>query len=158
MTNDTCKLVLKPAVLIDIDGVICNVGYEVGPVKFKWMDFMDADLTRKPIIEGIALVKMFIAQGLYPVFLTARPEFMREQTEQMLAEYGFHGKLFMASTEASLKGGDHYQTFQMLEKDRVIKANKLMETYNFMYAIDDQTQNAELFESLGIPSLQPRFI
>jgi hypothetical protein len=155
MNNDN----RKPAVLIDIDGVLCQVPYEVGPIEFSWANFRVADLDRKPIEEGIGLVRMLISQGLYPVFLTARPEYMRFQTEQMLAEYGFHGVCYMASTEATTKGGgENYHVHQMMEKSRNISRNNLMEQYDFLYAIDDQELNAKLFRELGIPTLQARFV
>jgi len=149
----------KPAVLVDIDGVLCQVGYEVGPTEFKWEEFMAADLDRKPIEEGIGLVRMLISQGLYPVFLTARPEYIRFQTEQMLAEYGFHGLCYMASVKATEQGGGkNYQTYQALEKNRIIQESNLMEEFEFVYAIDDQERNCNVFRALGIPTLQARFI
>jgi hypothetical protein len=155
MTNDN----RKPAVLIDIDGVLCQVPYEVGPLKFSWDEFMEADLKRAPIEAGIGLARMLIAQGLYPVFLTARPESMRFQTEQMLAEYGFHGMCYMASNEATKAGGgENYQLYQMMEKARVILKNRLMEEFDFLFAIDDQELNVKLFKELGIPTIKAMFI
>jgi len=156
MTGDT----RVKAILVDIDGVICDVPYEVTPEDFLWEKFMVADLDRKPINAGNLLVHQLVdCGGLYPVFLTARPEFMRYQTEKMLAEYGHHGLCHMASNESAEKGGGvNYQSYQMIEKARIICENKLQDEFDFVYAIDDQEENAKLFKGLGIPTLQARFL
>jgi hypothetical protein len=147
----------KPAILIDIDGVICNTDYKPTPEKFDWEKFMEAE--HHPIEPGIRLVQGLINAGLYPVFLTARPEFMREQTEKMLADLGFHGVCYMASNETA-KGNCHenYQQDQMEEKDRILFEEGLTEEFDFLYAIDDQELNAKMFKAWGIPTLKAMFL
>lgn len=148
------------AVLVDIDGILTDVGYNVSPEGFKWDEFVQADFYRTPISAGIMLVQGLINMGLFPVFLTARPEFMRAQTEDMLSQYGFtSGRvMYMASNTTAIDADNMYQLNQMMEKERVINENKLLETYSFKYAIDDQELNCELYRRLNIPTIKGMFL
>lgn len=155
MTNDS----RKPAILVDIDGVLCDVPYNPEPEDFTWDKLMKADLQREPIKAGIQLVKCLVDQGLYPVFITARPDFMRFQTEKFLNDCGFYGLCYMATVEASkLMTGPNYRYHQKMEKDRIIREHNLTEEFDFLYAIDDHEENARMYkEWWNIPTLQARF-
>lgn len=144
----------RQAVLIDIDGVICYTDYKPTPENFDWEKFCNA--VHHPIEAGIKLVHGFINGGMYPVFLTARPWFMREQTEKMLAEWGFHGVCYMADNNTINNHYEDYQVLQMEQKKDTLRT--LQKEFNFLYAIDDQEPNAKMFKELGIPTLQARFI
>jgi len=148
------------AILVDIDGVLCDVAYHpMDAEDFTWGAFVKADLEKRERIDaGITLVKCLVEAGCYPVFLTARPEYMRYQTEKMLAEYGFHGICYMADNKTARDGDRAYHVRQMQEKWRIIVEDELQIKYNFLYAIDDQKDNARLFNSLGIPTMQARFL
>lgn len=149
-----------PAVLVDIDGVLCDVPYNMShdPEEFSWDDFMESDLDRRPISAGITLVRMMRFQGLKTIFLTARPEFMRVQTRAMLKGYGLVGDMYMASDSTTTQVHRNYQATQAVEKDRIIDEFKLTERYNFLYAIDDQEHNIKVYQSWGIPTLKAGFV
>ncbi len=148
-----------PAALIDIDGVLCDVGYTPPSDGFKWDEFIVADLDRTAIEEGIMVVHSFIRMGLFPVFLTARPERMRAQTEKMLVQYGFGGnaKLIMARDSVTVDSDYEYQLNQMREKERCLVVHSLTTQYSFLYAIDDQQYNIDMFRRYGIPTLMATF-
>lgn len=143
------------AVLIDIDGVICNTDYKPAPENFDWEKFMDAE--HHPIEPGIRLVQGLISAGFYPVFLTARPEFMREQTEQMLAGCGFHGVCYMAPNKTAEVGCKvDYQLLQMEQKRETL--TDLVKDFDFLYGVDDQEPNVQMFKEFGIPTLKAVFV
>jgi hypothetical protein len=144
------------AVLIDIDGVLCNVDWDCTPETFTWQEFQKRDVDRITLWEGVILAKMFIQAGLHPVFLTARNENMREQTEKFLADIGMHGCLVMTSSgEGSEVEGYDYQEVQAESKEKALES--LVNEFCFIYAIDDQQANCEVYRSFGIPVLKAMF-
>jgi hypothetical protein len=147
----------ESGVLVDIDGVLCDTDYRPDPVDFSWEDFMKAE--QRNIEAGIQLVRCLANSGLTPVFLTARPEMMRYQTEEMLAHFGFHGPCYMASNK-TVKNHNHatYLYDHMVEKDRILLENALTEEFRFLYAIDDQELNIAMYKTWGIPTLHTGFV
>ena len=142
------------AVLIDIDGVLCHIDWDCEPYEFNWEEFKEKDKDRETLWQGVGLARMMIQAGLYPVFLTARHEGMREQTEEFLAEIGMHGILVMAS-EGSDEVDDNYQQTQAYGKEKELE--KLVKIFCFVYAIDDQEPNCEIYREFGIPVLRAMF-
>lgn len=149
----------KQAILVDIDQVICKVNYQItDPEEFDWDMFCMLAQTSNLLEPGVALVSHLVEIGYYPVFLTARPEFMRLQTEMMLAnDCKLHGELVMGSAEdAKLTTNEYYQVFQMFQKQRALY--ELVTRYDFKYAIDDLELNCKMYwREFKIPTLQARF-
>ena len=148
---------MKEALLVDIDGIIEHrPNYTPKPTNFDWNDWLHAKAV--PIEEGIALVKQLtVCAGLHPVFLTARPEQFRAQTEEMLASYGLYGDLFI--TPKRMKDFQVCEDFRMIQaemKRRIL--NDLVLEYNFAYGIDDQQENCDMFREFGIPTLRGMFV
>lgn len=144
-----------PAVLVDIDGVICHTMYQPAPMQFDWKVFMESE--HSPIEAGVRLIHRLLQEGQTPVFITARPEMMREQTNEMLADMNFHGVLYMAP-DSSMEDSchKHYQHLQMIQKRNTLL--DIIGKYDFQYAIDDQELNAKLFHIYGITTIQARFV
>lgn len=150
----------KPlAVLIDLDGVICNVPHN--PLEFTWDRFQRADReVGEHLHVGTYLSKMFEIGGLVVLFLTARPEFMREQTQEMLDNSpvgSLGGLLFMSpNADADKQVCENYREVQAIQKGRMTSI--LQKEYNIILAIDDQQENCEVFNSFGIPTLTAKFV
>ncbi len=154
------------AIIVDLDGVICDVGYEATPETFKWVEFMEKAKNPDEIFwDTIRMINgLQENMGYIVIFLTARPEFMREVTKDMLA-YAFSdgdfGEAFspyvlvMDNPLEQIKRDDgspaDYVHRQMLgKKEHVIT---LLEQYDIKLAIDDQKLNTDMFKSLGIPTV-----
>lgn len=147
----------RAAVLIDIDRVLCHVNWNPKPSEFNWKEFMKRDLKRTVLMEGVTLAHMMVDQGLFPVFLTARHKGMELQTTAFLREMGFHyGDLVMTSDgDGEEQSQEDYQEAQAAGKLKAME--KLVKKYCFVYAIDDQEANCDVYREFGIATLMARF-
>lgn len=145
------------AAIIDIDGVLCHVGWDCEPHEFNWQEFAEKDLQREILWEGVYLAHVLTLRGTYPVFLTARHEGMRQQTADFLRWVGFDDfELVMTSTGAcDDEAHEKYQEHQAMSKKAALE--KLVDRYKFIYAIDDQEPNCKIYREFGIPTLKAMF-
>ena len=153
-----------PAVLVDIDGVVTNVVSKLQPDTFNWNDYMvEAQENHEPIMAGVELVQFFDSVGLQIVYVTARPEFMRYQTKEMLTNYKIGDSLInkpylymTPSGAANQQYGSDYKKVQARMKNEMV--GRLVKQFNFKYALDDQSKNCHEFRQYGIPTLQAWFL
>mgnify|MGYP000571986938 CR=1 FL=1 len=142
--------------IIDIDGVLCNVDFEFGTDTFKWKEYAEKDKQRKVLWRGVDLVEMFISSKITPVYLTARHEGMRQQTQDFLDSLDLWGDLIMSSCGSDEQPLDK----QFQQKQAQIKreeVQKLVQMYTVLYAVDDQEANCRMYREFGIPTLKAMF-
>lgn len=144
------------AVIMDIDGVLCHVPYAEGE-PFDWLTHTEKDKDRVILEEGGLLTKMMMASGFHIIFLTARHEMMRDQTEEFLGSLGLQGTLVTTSSG----NGEEYdiedwQEVQAAQKRVAVET--LSSHFEIMYAVDDQEPNCKMYREFGIPVLQARFL
>ena len=88
----------RPLAIVDIDGVIADVRHRVHYVEQKpkdWKRFFAAAVDDDPHAEGLAVVAK-LAEDHEVVFLTGRPEHLRDDTRAWLARHGLDvHRLFM---------------------------------------------------------------
>ena len=127
-------------IISDIDGVLMD-----GP----WWDDIE-DFYRNmndwyPIDWTVYMLKCFYKLGYKIIFLTARDEKVRLRTTQQLQElFPFNIEMYMRPR------GD-------LRESHVVKEEflmELMEKYDILFAMDDETPNCEMFKKHGITVLQ----
>jgi hypothetical protein len=82
---------LAPVAVVDIDGVVADVRHRVGRLERRppdWAGFFSAADRDQPLSIGVARVHDLVAAGYEVVWLTGRPEWLRDVTEQWLDEQG----------------------------------------------------------------------
>ena len=82
----------RPLAIVDIDGVIADVRHRVHYVEQRpkdWKRFFDAAVNDEPHPEGLAVVER-LAENHEVVFLTGRPEHLRDDTTAWLRRHGLH--------------------------------------------------------------------
>ena len=86
--------------VFDIDGTVADARHRLHLIAGKadhdqWVRFFDAAVDDPPLAEGVARAKQ-LAETHDIVWLTARPERVREMTEDWLAQHGLPtGRLLM---------------------------------------------------------------
>lgn len=80
-----------PVAGIDIDGVLADPGHRRHYLERRpknWGAFFRRAHRDPPLPEGIATVTRLIDEGVTPVFVSGRPEWLRHSTERWLAAHG----------------------------------------------------------------------
>lgn len=149
--DPTCKterVADKPPIaLVDIDGVVADVRHRVHFVEQKpkdWKRFFAGAVDDPPHPEGLAVVERLL-EDHEVVFLTGRPETLREDTEQWLAKFGIGGsRLRMRSAN------DRRPAAQF----KLQEAQRLSATRIIGIVIDDDADVIEAMKAQGFPTLQ----
>lgn len=141
---------MKAAIIIDLDGTLCDVSHRVHFVKSAapdWQGFFDACSDDTPNAAIVALIDMAAQQNIPILFVSGRPETHRTQTEDWLClhELGDYTELLMRAA------GDHRQ-------DAVVK-RELYEThiagrYQILFTVDDRKQVVQMWRDLGLTCFQ----
>lgn len=82
-----------PLAIVDIDGVLADVRHRLHHLQSRpkrWGAFFAAAVRDEPHQEGLALVEVLLRDHEV-VFLTGRPEHLREDTREWLARHGLDG-------------------------------------------------------------------
>lgn len=147
MSLDTKR---TPAIIVDLDGTLCDVEHRVHHVKKKpknWHAFnsaMDEDKSYFWCIELIAAMKV---RGYKIIFVTGRDEDYRSNTEawlkKHLIDYDF---LFMR------KAKDHREDSDVKEE---IYHTMIEQTAQVLFVVDDRKSVVERWRKIGLTCLQP---
>ncbi len=147
MSLDTKR---TPAIIVDLDGTLCDVEHRVHHVKQKpknWHAFnsaMDEDKSYFWCIELIAAMK---DRGYKIIFVTGRDEDYRPNTEawlkKHLIDYDF---LFMR------KAKDHREDSDVKEE---IYHTMIEKTAQVLFVVDDRKSVVERWRKIGLTCLQP---
>lgn len=138
------------AIIIDLDGTLCNVAHRTHLVKQSppdWPAFFDAcaDDTPNPAIA--ALVRMAVDMGYPIIYVSGRPETHRAPTEAWLTRYGLDDHALLVMRPA----GDYRQ-------DAIVKRElyeqHIAGTYPILFCVDDRDQVVAMWRALGLTCLQ----
>jgi hypothetical protein len=84
--------------VVDIDGVVADVRHRVRYLEQfppDWMSFFAEAGLDPPLPVGLAHVHALVAEGYEVVWLTGRPEWLRDTTASWLAEQGLPGGVLL---------------------------------------------------------------
>lgn len=138
---------LTKAIIVDLDGTLCNVDHRLHFVRDKrknWNKFF-LELVNDPInVWCHEIIKRFSDYQI--LLVSGRPEDHRDITEQWLEEKGIEYKsLHMRKT------GD-------FRKDDIVKTeiynSFIKDNYDVLFTIDDRKQVVDMWRSLGLVCLQ----
>lgn len=129
-----------PAFLVDIDGTVALMNGR-SPHDY---DRVSEDLPNYPVIMA---VRALISQGLFPVFVSGRPDWCREATNMWIQKHVMVGPrhLYMRET------GDHRPDW--LVKLEIFD-NKIRTNFNVRLAVDDRDQVVRMYRELGLVVFQ----
>lgn len=135
-----------PVALVDIDGVVADVRHRVHHVEKKpkdWKRFFAEAVNDPPHPEGIAVVERLL-EDHDVVYLTGRPEHLRDDTETWLARHGIGGpRLRMRRTD------DRRPSAQF----KLQEAQRLSATRTIGIVIDDDTSVIAAMKAAGFTTL-----
>jgi uncharacterized HAD superfamily protein len=136
----------RPIVVFDIDGTVADARHRLHLIAGKadhdqWVRFFDAAVDDPPLAEGVARAKQ-LAETHDIVWLTARPERVREMTEDWLAQHGLPtGRLLM------LPDGEK-KVARMFKLDAI---RRLAQEHEIALVFDDDPRVVALLEEAKIP-------
>lgn len=87
----------RPLAIVDIDGVVADVRHRLRHVQRRpkdWEAFFEEATLDPPHDEGVTLVRR-LADDHEIVYLTGRPERLRDDTEEWLGRHGIGGHLLV---------------------------------------------------------------
>lgn len=136
----------RPIALVDIDGVVADVRHRVHHVEQRpkdWKRFFAEAVKDPPHPEGIAVVERLLADHEV-IYLTGRPERLRDDTEEWLAKNGIGGpKLLMRRSDDRRPSA----------RFKVQEAQRLARKRHIGIVIDDDTSVIEAMRAAGYPTL-----
>lgn len=135
----------RSAVLVDIDGVLCDNTERLQKhlENGNWDHWFAEILEDRPNVGWVQLVNMLYHSGHRIVLLTARTEAVREQTKEWMDRH------WVPYHDLVMRGQG--------EEWAGCKQNKLeglKEQYNIVLAIDDDSHHCAMFEAAGIPTIR----
>ena len=131
-----------PAFLIDIDG---TVALHEGVRRHHDYHLVSQDLPNQAVID---VVRSSIGSGgLYPLFVSGRPDSCREATKHWIHKHVSVGSY----TLLMRKTGDHRPDWMVKLE---IFNNKIRDLYDVKYALDDRNQVVEMYRDMGLTVLQ----
>lgn len=142
----------RPAVLVDLDGTLCNHQHRLPLIAGKTQDTADWDTFSLacsddvPFTGVIRLVKILEQSGHIIIIASGRSEVAKENTVEWLHrhEVPFH-QLHLRPLKDYRSNADF--------KESVINYCLTRHSLRFVLAIDDYEKAADRFESLGIPTI-----
>ena len=138
------------AIIIDLDGTLCNVSHRVHFVKESppnWQAFFDACVDDTPNDAVVALYHMATPVNHQILFVSGRPDTHRTQTEDWLwrHELGNYAALLMRPA------GDY-------RPDAIVKRElydaHIAGRYDVLFCVDDRDQVVAMWRALGLVCLQ----
>lgn len=151
----------KRAIIVDLDGTLVNNTERIDAalelhknslhsVKVRWDDiYKDTDKLDTPNAWCMEIVRNFNIQGYKILFLTGRAatKATKEATMRWIDKY--------------VSAGVDYELIMRPEKDfrknHIVKKqtieDKILPTYDVLFAIDDHSENANMMRDMGITCL-----
>lgn len=140
--------ILKPAVIIDLDGTLCDTTHRQHHMqadKKNWKAFYDALVYDKPNKWCQQLYWSLLFNDIEVLFVSGRPDDYRNETEEWLERHRFEEQLYMR------KSGD-------FRKDATIKTeiyhDYIEPHFNILFCVDDRQQVVDAWRSIGLTCLQ----
>lgn len=138
------------AILIDLDGTLCNVSHRthfVHETPPNWPAFFDA-LVDDAINPAVAtLVDMARESGIAVIYVSGRPETHRIQTEAWLDRHNVASHVALLMRAA----GD-YRPDDVVKKE--LYTDWIIGTYHVPFTVDDRTSVVAMWRALGLTCFQ----
>ena len=139
----------EKAIIVDLDGTLCDVEHRVHHVHSKpknWKAFNQAMDQDQPYFWCIELIAAMKARGYKVFFVTGRDENFREMTESWLAKHKVEfDELHMR------KKADFREDSEVKEEIYVKKIEKRAQV---LFVVDDRKSVVERWRKLGLTCLQ----
>ncbi|MEY2473918.1 MAG: hypothetical protein QOK28_3247 [Actinomycetota bacterium] len=154
----------RPLAIVDIDGVVADVRHRVHYVEQRpknWKRFFAAAVRDEPHPEGLAVVAK-LAEDHDVVFLTGRPEHLRDDTTAWLARHGLDAFRLLMRPESDRgpsarfkvreveKLARHRTIAVVIDDDDAVIAAMRSAGYATLHAdweVRDEDQHASLFDA-----------
>lgn len=136
----------RPLAVVDIDGVVADVRHRVHFVQRRpkdWDAFFAAAADDPPHDEGLAIVRR-LAQDHEVVFLTGRPDRLRDDTRRWLRRHGLDGHRLLMRPEGERRPA-------ALVKVRYLR--ELARDREVAVVIDDDPVVVSAVREAGFPTL-----
>lgn len=137
------------AVIVDLDGTLCDVEHRVHHVKSKpknWDAFNQALDQDQPYFWCIELIAAMKSYGYKIYFVTGRGENYRKMTVDWLIQYNvFYDELHMR------KNQDFREDSEVKEE---IYINEIEKIAQVLFVVDDRKSVVERWRKLGLTCLQ----
>jgi phosphoglycolate phosphatase-like HAD superfamily hydrolase len=138
------------AIIIDLDGTLCNVQHRVHFVKEQppnWPAFFDACVDDTPNAAICALIEMARDAGIAVIYVSGRPDSHRAQTDAWLARHFLdeHIELLMRTE------GD-YRPDQVVKRE--LYEAHIAGQHTILFCVDDRNQVVCMWRDLGLTCLQ----
>jgi uncharacterized HAD superfamily protein len=156
--------VARPLAIVDIDGVIADVRHRVHYVEQRpknWKRFFAAAVSDEPHPEGLAVVAK-LAEDHDVVFLTGRPEHLRDDTTAWLARHGLDSHRLLMRPEGDRGPSARFKVREVerlarhrtiavvIDDDDAVIAAMRTAGYTTLHAdweVRDEHENASLFDA-----------
>lgn len=140
------------AVVIDLDGTLCNVVHRLKHLdpthpEYDYEAWNDALVNDEPNDWCLFLLRMLFKKGFAVILLTGRPERVRQITKDWLIRHSIqYDKLLMKPDEY-----DHMpsEDFKDIAYEKFIKPN-----YDVLFCLDDTAKVSQMWRSKGLVALQ----
>ena len=137
------------AILVDLDGTLCNVEHRVHHVKAKpknWKAFNEAMDQDESYFWCIELIAAMRARGYKTYFVTGRDENFREMTEAWLKRHNVaHDGLYMRAANDFREDSDVKEELYL---------GKIEKHAQVLFVVDDRKSVVEKWRELGLTCLQ----
>lgn len=138
------------AIIIDLDGTLCDVSHRVHFVKESppsWLSFFDACTYDTPNPAVAALVDMASSAGYQIIYVSGRPATHRAQTEEWLKANCFDGY-----TALLMRPAGDYRPDQIVKRE--LYEAHIAGKYEVLFTVDDRDQVVKMWRSLGLTCFQ----
>lgn len=138
------------AILIDLDGTLCNVSHRVHFVKEtppNWPAFFDACADDVPNPAVVALYHMARAADYAIIYVSGRPDSHRGETERWLYIHEVSGYAGLLMRPA----GD-YRPDQIVKRE--LYEQHIAPSYKVLFTVDDRASVVKMWRELGLTCFQ----
>jgi len=133
------------AIIVDLDGTLCNADHRKHHIENKRWDLFYENLVHDEINQWcFEIITRMV--GFTILFVSGRPEDHRHISNEWLSKYGLgHYPLFM-------RKADDYRKDSIIKEE--IYRRDIEPKYNVIFCIDDRKQVVDMWRSIGLTCLQ----
>lgn len=138
------------AIIIDLDGTLCDVRHRTHYVKESppnWSAFFDACVEDTPNSAVAALYDMARSAGCAIIYVSGRPETHRAPTDRWLVQHRLHGY-----TRLLMRAAGDYRPDDIIKRE--LYEAHIAGRYEVLFSVDDRSSVVAMWRSLGITCLQ----
>lgn len=141
---------MNPAIIIDLDGTLCNVQHRLHHIQKEpkdWPAFFDACVNDTPNPAVLMLYALACNAGIAVIYVSGRPETHRALTEIWLKRHMANGHALLLMRPA----GD-YRPDDTIKRE-LFEAH-IAGAYDVQFTVDDRASVVAMWRSLGLTCFQ----